>query len=132
MFCSNCGTSIKENDGFCTVCRWKVPAKEVIVEKKQKTEPDHSVESVDGNFFWSFQGRKEREVTVAKYEKEYLKRLDNQKKENSKEQTIKKAEEEEAGKEEPKKEEMSAFCDNCGKSLRPTAKFCGSCGTSVP
>ena len=26
----------------------------------------------------------------------------------------------------------SNFCDNCGKSLRPTAKFCGSCGTSVP
>ena len=30
------------------------------------------------------------------------------------------------------KKETSAFCDNCGKSLRPTAKFCGSCGTSVP
>ena len=23
------------------------------------------------------------------------------------------------------------FCDNCGKSLRPTAKFCGSCGTRI-
>ena len=31
-----------------------------------------------------------------------------------------------------KKKETSTFCDNCGKSLRPTAKFCGSCGTSVP
>ena len=30
------------------------------------------------------------------------------------------------------KESESNFCDNCGKSLRPTAKFCGSCGTSVP
>ena len=28
--------------------------------------------------------------------------------------------------------ETSAFCDNCGKKLKPTAKFCGSCGTSVP
>ena len=25
----------------------------------------------------------------------------------------------------------NSFCDNCGKSLRPTAKFCGSCGTSI-
>jgi archaellum component FlaC len=23
----------------------------------------------------------------------------------------------------------NSFCDNCGKSLKPTAKFCGSCGT---
>ena len=23
----------------------------------------------------------------------------------------------------------SAFCENCGKSLKPTAKFCGGCGT---
>jgi len=25
----------------------------------------------------------------------------------------------------------NSFCDNCGKSLRPTAKFCGSCGTRI-
>ena len=30
------------------------------------------------------------------------------------------------------RESENNFCDNCGKSLRPTAKFCGSCGTSVP
>ena len=30
------------------------------------------------------------------------------------------------------RESESNFCDNCGKSLRPTAKFCGGCGTSVP
>ena len=29
------------------------------------------------------------------------------------------------------KKETSAFCDNCGKSLKPTAKFCGSCGSKV-
>jgi hypothetical protein len=28
------------------------------------------------------------------------------------------------------KEETSAFCENCGKSLKPTAKFCGGCGTA--
>ena len=28
------------------------------------------------------------------------------------------------------RESESNFCDNCGKSLRPTAKFCGSCGTA--
>ena len=28
------------------------------------------------------------------------------------------------------KKETSAFCESCGKSLRPTAKFCGGCGTA--
>ena len=28
-----------------------------------------------------------------------------------------------------KKKETSAFCENCGKPLKPTAKFCGKCGT---
>jgi len=27
--------------------------------------------------------------------------------------------------------ETSAFCDNCGKKLKPTAKFCGGCGNQV-
>ena len=27
------------------------------------------------------------------------------------------------------RESESNFCDNCGKSLRPTAKFCSGCGT---
>ena len=27
------------------------------------------------------------------------------------------------------KKETSAFCENCGKPLKPTAKFCGQCGT---
>ncbi len=26
----------------------------------------------------------------------------------------------------------NGYCDNCGNKLRPTSKFCGSCGTSVP
>ena len=29
------------------------------------------------------------------------------------------------------KEETSSSCSNCGTSLKPTAKFCGSCGTPV-
>ena len=28
-----------------------------------------------------------------------------------------------------KKKETSAFCENCGNTLNPKAKFCGSCGT---
>ena len=28
-----------------------------------------------------------------------------------------------------KKKETSAFCENCGKPLKPEAKFCGKCGT---
>ena len=27
------------------------------------------------------------------------------------------------------KKETSAFCENCGKPLKPKAKFCGQCGT---
>ena len=27
------------------------------------------------------------------------------------------------------RESESNFCDNCGKSLRPTAKFCSGCGS---
>ena len=27
------------------------------------------------------------------------------------------------------KKETSAFCENCGKSLKPEAMFCGKCGT---
>ena len=30
-----------------------------------------------------------------------------------------------------KKEEKSAFCSSCGNPLKPTAKFCGSCGDKV-
>ena len=30
-----------------------------------------------------------------------------------------------------KKEETSAFCENCGNTLKPTAKFCGKCGNQV-
>ena len=29
------------------------------------------------------------------------------------------------------KKETSAFCENCGNTLKPTAKFCGGCGTKV-
>ena len=31
--------------------------------------------------------------------------------------------------EEPRQEEPSSSCSNCGKPLKPTAKFCGGCGT---
>ena len=30
-----------------------------------------------------------------------------------------------------RKESESNFCENCGKSLKPEAKFCGSCGNQV-
>jgi hypothetical protein len=32
--------------------------------------------------------------------------------------------------EEPRREETSSSCSNCGKPLKPTAKFCGGCGTA--
>ena len=28
-------------------------------------------------------------------------------------------------------ERKGTFCENCGNSLKPTAKFCGSCGNQV-
>ena len=30
-----------------------------------------------------------------------------------------------------KKKEITTFCENCGKILKPEAKFCGNCGTKV-
>ena len=30
----------------------------------------------------------------------------------------------------PKKKETSSSCNNCGKPLKPEAKFCGGCGTA--
>jgi hypothetical protein len=30
-----------------------------------------------------------------------------------------------------KKKETSEFCENCGNTLNPKAKFCGGCGTPV-
>ena len=29
------------------------------------------------------------------------------------------------------KKETSAFCENCGNTLNPKAKFCGKCGNQV-
>ena len=29
------------------------------------------------------------------------------------------------------KKETSSSCNSCGKSLKPTAKFCGKCGTPI-
>ena len=49
---------------------------------------------------------------LEKYEKKYLAKQDI-------ESTTKPAE----------KKETSAFCENCGKPLKPKAKFCGGCGT---
>jgi len=40
-------------------------------------------------------------------------------------------EEEEPRRKPARQIETSAFCDNCGKKLKPTAKFCGGCGTKV-
>ena len=38
---------------------------------------------------------------------------------------------EESRREEPRREETSSSCSNCGNTLKPTAKFCGSCGNQV-
>ena len=32
----------------------------------------------------------------------------------------------------PSQESESNFCENCGKSLKSTTKFCGKCGTPIP
>jgi len=52
-------------------------------------------------------------------------------KQKPKEESPKEEPKEESPKEEPKKKETSAFCENCGASLNPKAKFCGSCGNQV-
>ena len=40
------------------------------------------------------------------------------------------AKEKPAKKKPAEKKEISAFCESCGKPLKPEAKFCGQCGTS--
>ena len=38
----------------------------------------------------------------------------------------------ESAKQKPaKKKKTSAFCENCGNTLNPKAKFCGGCGTKI-
>ena len=37
---------------------------------------------------------------------------------------------ESTGRKPAEKKETSAFCENCGNTLNPKAKFCGSCGTA--
>ncbi len=50
-------------------------------------------------------------------------------------QELKEYEEKYLAKEKPakqkpaEKKEISAFCESCGKPLKPEAKFCGKCGT---
>ena len=34
-----------------------------------------------------------------------------------------------SGRQKTRKESESNFCENCGNTLKPTAKFCGGCGT---
>ena len=83
MFCGQCGTEIKKNDNFCTVCG-RVVKRKVEVEEKQ--QPEQSV----NNWTDLYQSTKklskkksqkkvvaknEKEEKLAEYEKDYLKRL---------------------------------------------------------
>ena len=84
MFCGQCGTEIKENDGFCTVCGREAVARKVKVEEKQ--QPKQSVNNWS-DLYKSAKKlpkkkprkkatvKKEEEETLVEYEKDYLKRL---------------------------------------------------------
>ena len=82
MFCGQCGTEIKKNDNFCTVCG-RVVKKKVEVEKKQ--QPEQSVNNWTDLYNSAKKPskkksrkkvvKKEKEQKLAEYEKDYLKRL---------------------------------------------------------
>ena len=82
MFCGQCGTEIKKNDNFCTVCG-KVVKRKVEVEKKQ--QPEQSVNNWTDLYNSAKKPlkkksrkkvvKKEKEQKLAEYEKDYLKRL---------------------------------------------------------
>ena len=64
MFCGQCGTEIKVNDGFCTVCGREVVARKAEVEKKPRKKVV----------------KKEKEQKLTEYEEDYLKRLEKPRK----------------------------------------------------
>ena len=82
MFCGQCGTEIKKNDSFCTVCGRAVKRK-VEVEKKQS--PEQSVNNWTDLYQSTKKSskkksrkkvlKKQKEQNLAEYEKDYLKRL---------------------------------------------------------
>ena len=82
MFCGQCGTEIKKNDNFCTVCG-RVVKKKVEVEEKQ--QPEQSVNNWTDLYNSAKKPlkkksrkkvvKKEKEQKLAEYEKDYLKRL---------------------------------------------------------
>ena len=83
MFCGQCGTEIKKNDSFCTVCGRAIKRK-VEVEKKQS--PEQSVNNWTDLYQSTKKSSKkktkkkvvvknEKEEKLAEYEKDYLKRL---------------------------------------------------------
>ena len=82
MFCGQCGTEIKKNDNFCTVCG-RVVKRKVEVEEKQ--QPEQSVNNWTDLYNSAKPSKKkpqkkvvaknEKEEKLSEYEKDYLKRL---------------------------------------------------------
>ena len=81
MFCGQCGTEIKKNDNFCTVCG-RVVKRKVEVEEKQ--QPEQSVNNWTDLYNSAKPSKKksrkkvlkkQKEQNLAEYEKDYLKRL---------------------------------------------------------
>ena len=64
MFCGQCGTEIKENDGFCTVCGREAATRKAVVEKKPRKKVV----------------KKQKVEKLAEYEEDYLKRLEKPRK----------------------------------------------------
>ena len=75
---------------------------------------------------WSYVQHSVMDLRDTGNEKEEKPSTQNASKKSSKKQTNQKLEDKTS-----KSENKSDFCENCGKKLKPTAKFCGGCGNQV-
>ena len=93
----------------------------VVAKAASKPTQEKLEEKLEEQDYWADDWMSDdTHETLKEYERDYLAR-----------QGIKSTNRKSATKPKPAetRESESNFCDNCGKSLRPTAKFCSGCGS---
>ena len=117
--CVKCGSEISTDEGFCTNCGSKIKPVLDTHEPEPSSPSTQSVGSTVKNIVniladddYITSEKKARQQELEEYEEKYLARQGQR-------PTRKPAE----------TRQTSSSCSNCGKPLKPTAKFCGGCGT---